>query len=125
MAKRSWPDAVERAAYRTVQEALTNVGKHAPGAPVTVTISPTGQSLRVTICNEAPPDRVASAVPGGGGHGLVGLRERADQLGGVFRAQSTADGGFVVEAVLPGESHPAPVGTVDRHPGDSSGHLRS
>ncbi|SDM11890.1 Signal transduction histidine kinase [Geodermatophilus siccatus] len=117
VADRSWPDAVQRAAYRTVQEALTNVGKHAPGAPVTVTLSPAGPALRVTVRNDPPPQAAPSpAMPGGGGHGLVGLRERAEQLGGVFRASSIADGGFVVEAVLPGEAQPAPVSTSRRLP---------
>jgi signal transduction histidine kinase len=111
VAGRSWPDPVERAAYRTVQEALTNVGKHAPGAPVTVTLSPVGSSLRVTVRNDAPAGGSASTGSGGGGHGLVGLRERAEQLGGVFRARSIADGGFLVEAVLPGEAQPVPVNT--------------
>lgn len=102
-ADRSWPDAVERAAYRTVQEALTNAGKHAPGAPVRVTLTPAGEALRVTVRNEPPQGGSPSPLSVGGGHGLVGLRERADQLGGRFRAIPTANGGFVVEAVFPGE----------------------
>ncbi|WP_324277019.1 sensor histidine kinase [Blastococcus brunescens] len=105
-----WPDAVERAAYRTVQEALTNAGKHAPGAPVTVTIAPAGPALCVTVRNDSSPGAPPYSGPPGGGHGLVGLRERAEQLGGAFRAERTADGGFTVEAVFPGEPVPAPVG---------------
>ncbi len=103
---RSWPDAVERAAYRTVQEALTNISKHAPGAPVTVQIAPWGTGLCVAIRNgpstAAPP---ATDLPGGG-HGLIGLRERAELLGGVLRAAPTNDGGFLVEAVFPNGSGP-------------------
>lgn len=106
----SWPDAVERAAYRTVQEALTNAGKHAPGAPVTVTVAPAGPALCVTVRNDPPPDARPYTGPRGGGHGLVGLRERAEQLSGTFRAERAADGGFTVEAVFPGEPDPAPVG---------------
>nr|WP_184570764.1 histidine kinase [Streptomyces zagrosensis] len=153
------PEAVERAAFRTVQEALTNVRKHAPGARVRVRISETpapdsemptaaedaapdaprgtrlstadangevnaevngeaeaiGASvaearacgeggrpgLRVEVRN-GPPDAAAMApqLPGGG-HGLVGLRERAQLLGGTFSARHTDDGGFVVSAHFP------------------------
>jgi signal transduction histidine kinase len=99
---RSWPAPVERAAYRTVQEALTNAGKHAPGAPVQVEVTPCGYGLRVTVNNGPPPSRGTGSSLPGGGHGLVGLRERAEQLGGTFTARSTSDGGFRVEATLPG-----------------------
>jgi signal transduction histidine kinase len=98
---RSWPDAVERAAYRTVQEALTNARRHAPGAAVAVTVAPAGGALRVAVSNGPPSEPRPHPGPPGGGHGLVGLRERAEQLGGVFRAGATADGGFTVEAVFP------------------------
>ncbi|MEU9112579.1 histidine kinase [Streptomyces sp. NPDC048483] len=96
---------VERAAFRTVQEALTNVRKHAPGAQVRVRVGADGggerESLRVEIRN-GPPDETATApaLPGGG-HGLVGLRERAQSLGGTLEARHTADGGFVVRAEFP------------------------
>lgn len=111
---------VERAAFRTVQEALTNIRKHAPGARVRIRVDPldavreksagrsardgerrTGHGLRVEIRN-GPPDATAAA-PGlpGGGHGLVGLRERAQSLGGTLEARHTSDGGFVVRAELP------------------------
>ncbi|WP_413471231.1 sensor histidine kinase [Streptomyces noursei] len=106
---------VERAAFRTVQEALTNVRKHAPGARVRVRVdavelgAPAGtdaaerarEGLRVEIRN-GPPDATATG-PGlpGGGHGLVGLRERAQSLGGTLEARPTSEGGFVVRAELP------------------------
>ncbi|MEU5012949.1 histidine kinase [Streptomyces sp. NPDC021749] len=99
---------VERAAFRTVQEALTNVRKHAPGAQVRVRVDPSdevggeaGPGLRVEIRN-GPPDATATApaLPGGG-HGLVGLRERAQSLGGTLEARHTSDGGFVVRAEFP------------------------
>ncbi|TGA94414.1 sensor histidine kinase, partial [Streptomyces palmae] len=98
------PEAVERAAFRTVQEALTNVRKHAPGARVRVRVSehdPACPGLRVEIRN-GPPDADASApeLPGGG-HGLVGLRERAQLLGGTLDAYPTEGGGFVVRACFP------------------------
>ncbi len=98
---------VERAAYRTVQEALTNVRKHAPGARVRVRIDAVepaegaAAGLLVEIRN-GPPDASATApaLPGGG-HGLVGLRERAQSLGGTLEARPTSDGGFVVRAEFP------------------------
>ncbi|GAU64897.1 putative two-component histidine kinase [Streptomyces sp. NBRC 110611] len=92
---------VERAAFRTVQEALTNVRKHAPGARVRVRVDPVDTGLRVEIRNgPADASATAPALPGGG-HGLVGLRERAQSLGGTLEARPTPDGGFVVRAELP------------------------
>ena len=91
--------AVSRAAYRIVQEALTNAGKHAPGAPVTVAVSREPGRLLVRILNGAP---TGPAGPGtGGGYGLVGLSERVRTLDGRLRAEPRLDGGFLVEAVLP------------------------
>ncbi|GAA2134325.1 histidine kinase [Kitasatospora kazusensis] len=97
-----WPEAVERAAYRTVQEALTNITKHAPGAAVAVRLDSRGPRLLVEVRN-GPSAPVAGSEPvlPGGGHGLVGLRERAQLLGGSFTAVATPDGGFVVRADLP------------------------
>ncbi|MFH8368590.1 sensor histidine kinase [Streptomyces sp. NPDC018031] len=121
------PEAVERAAFRTVQEALTNVRKHAPGARVEVRVSerdPAGNGLLVEVRN-GPPDAGATAprLPGGG-HGLVGLRERAQSLGGSFDARPTRGGGFVVRADLPWHAAPAggpgggsPPGTADDRAG--------
>lgn len=95
------PEAVEQAAYRTVQEALTNMRKHAPGAPARVRVDLVGggTGLRVEVSN--PPVGSAAATLPGGGHGLTGLRERAELLGGEFRAGRAADGGFVVLATFP------------------------
>ncbi|GAA2823191.1 histidine kinase [Kitasatospora paracochleata] len=100
---RPWPEAVERAAYRTVQEALTNITKHAPGAPVRVSLASRGARLLVEVRN-GPPPHPSGPVPAplpGGGHGLVGLRERAQLLGGTLSATATPDGGFTVRAELP------------------------
>lgn len=108
---RSWPDPVERAAYRTVQEALTNISKHAPGAPVTVAITPRGAGLRVAVRNGPSPTAPPPTDLPSGGHGLLGLRERAELLGGVLYAAPTEDGGFLVEAVYPNgyrDGRPAP-----------------
>jgi signal transduction histidine kinase len=87
-----------RAAYRIVQEALTNAGKHAPGAHVTVDLDRLEHELVVRVRNggRGPADDVP-----GGGFGLIGLRERVRTLGGRFRAEPRLDGGFEVEAGLP------------------------
>lgn len=90
--------AVDRAAYRIVQEALTNSGKHAPGAAVTITVEQPPGELVVRVING--PGRATE--PGfGGGYGLVGLAERVRTLGGRLTAEPRLDGGFLVEAVLP------------------------
>jgi signal transduction histidine kinase len=90
---------VSRAAYRIVQEALTNAGKHAPGAPVTVTVERTADELVVRVVNG--PGREPARAAAGGGFGLIGLRERVRTLDGRLRAEPRLDGGFLVEAVLP------------------------
>jgi signal transduction histidine kinase len=87
-----------RAAYRIVQEALTNAGKHAPGAQVTVDVDRGEHELLVRVRNGG--HRPVDGAPGGG-FGLIGLRERVRTLGGRFRAEPRLDGGFEVEAVLP------------------------
>ena len=96
-----WPEPVERAAYRTVQEALTNVRKHAPGSEVTVRLHAQGGSLIVQVRNGPPEPGAEPLLLPGGGHGLIGLRERAQQLGGTLVSRSTVDGGFLVHAELP------------------------
>jgi signal transduction histidine kinase len=89
--------ALGRAAYRIVQEALTNAGKHAPGAPVCVTVEHRVGELVIRVVNESG----AASTPVSGGYGLVGLAERVRTLGGRLSAEPRLDGGFVVEAVLP------------------------
>jgi signal transduction histidine kinase len=102
--RRRLPATVERAAYRLVQEALTNVHKHAAGAATEVGVRYTGQGLTVTVHNARPAGgpslRPALA---GGGHGLLGLRERVTLLGGTFQAGPRLDGGFEVCASIPVE----------------------
>ncbi|WP_448641898.1 sensor histidine kinase [Geodermatophilus sp. URMC 63] len=91
--------AVSRAAYRIVQEALTNAGKHAPGAPVHVAVVREPARLVVRVVNGTP---LEPARPGsGGGFGLVGLSERVRTLDGRLRTERRLDGGFLVEAVIP------------------------
>jgi signal transduction histidine kinase len=104
-ARRRLPATVERTAYRLVQEALTNVHKHAAGAATDVGVRYGRERLEVTVRNARP---AAGPGPGqgldGGGHGLLGLRERVALLGGSFRAGPRADGGFEVCASLPAEA---------------------
>ncbi|QQQ78341.1 sensor histidine kinase [Saccharothrix sp. 6-C] len=89
---------VELAAYRIVQEALTNARRHAPGAAVDVELHYTEEALRLRIRDNGPGPRAASPP---GGHGLTGMRERAAAVGGRLRTGTTAVGGFLVEASLP------------------------
>ncbi|MFE7482097.1 sensor histidine kinase [Streptomyces sp. NPDC057552] len=101
-----WTEAVEHTAYRSVQEALTNIRKHAPGAEATVSLSretPDGPVLVVDIHSTRPTaaaTATAVRIPGGG-HGLSGLRERAELLGGRLEAAPQKDGGFHVRVTLP------------------------
>ncbi|MFI8214597.1 sensor histidine kinase [Streptomyces sp. NPDC085932] len=91
----------ELAAYRVVQEALTNATKHAPGAPITVRVSHRADETVVSVFNELPDERGRAAAPGSGS-GLIGLDERVRLAGGTLRAGRRA-GGFEVRAELPHE----------------------
>ncbi|MFJ2765906.1 sensor histidine kinase [Streptomyces prasinus] len=94
------PASVGRAAYRIVQEALTNARKHAPGTEVTVAVTGgPGEDLAVSVRNTAPAGEI-SPVPGAG-QGLIGLTERATLAGGTLEHGPTPDGGFEVRARLP------------------------
>jgi signal transduction histidine kinase len=137
---------VELAAYRIVQEALTNTRRHAPGAAVDVELRYSPQALRLRVRDNGPGP---VAVPGGsdrrgrgpasdsagpassgdrpepestlgqptgGGHGLLGMRERAFSVGGSLYTGMAPGGGFLVEALLPAgqdpvELSPAATGT--------------
>lgn len=92
---------VQRAAYRVVQEALTNAAKHAPGAPVRVRLQVRAQRLEVSVTNGVtahPPEHVRGA-----GSGLAGLCERVETAGGELTSSVLADGGFELVAVLPAD----------------------
>ncbi|KDN23407.1 sensor histidine kinase [Amycolatopsis rifamycinica] len=115
----SAPPMVARAAYRVVQEALTNVAKHAPGAAVTIRVLSTGTQTDVSVVNAPPP---AGPLPGAAsGHvGLIGLRERVRLAGGTLRAGPDA-GGFAVTATLPHGAAPVErQETDDDEPGPST-----
>ncbi|MDA2810053.1 histidine kinase [Nocardiopsis sp. RSe5-2] len=94
-------EAVGRSAYRIVQEALSNAAQHAPGARVEVALAPVDGALEVSVANGPAAQGGGGGGLGSGGHGLVGMRERAAVLGGTLRAGPTPDGGFSVEARLP------------------------
>jgi signal transduction histidine kinase len=110
--QRGLPPAVDAALYRLVQESLTNVVKHAPGAATTVDLAFKADAIEITVANSAP---AGPPVPVGGtgrGHGLTGMRERVESCGGQLWHESRPGGGFEVRAWLPFASPDA----EDRHP---------
>jgi signal transduction histidine kinase len=90
------PATVGAAAYRIVQESITNVVKHADGAPAIVDLSCDGDMLTVSV-----EDRGRRSGPLLPGHGLAGMRERAEFVGGTLTAGPCEAGGFAVRATLP------------------------
>ncbi|WP_028810866.1 sensor histidine kinase [Streptomyces flavidovirens] len=92
---------VEQTAYRVVQEALTNVHKHAAGAKTWVRVAHRGSEVAMQVENGPSDGGAADAGLPSGGNGLVGMRERVTALGGVFVSGPTDAGGFRVSAVLP------------------------
>jgi signal transduction histidine kinase len=90
---------VELAAYRIVQEALTNARRHAPGAAVDVELRYDDDTLHLRIRDNGPGPGQPVAAPAG--HGLPGMRERAAAVGGSLRTGAAPWGGFCVEADLP------------------------
>ncbi|MGW6273298.1 sensor histidine kinase [Streptomyces sp. NPDC055060] len=93
--------AVDLSAYRIVQEALSNVMRHAPGAHTTITVSLDEEHLLLLVVNGPPTETPDSLEHGGTGHGLVGMRERVRLVGGSVDAGPLPDGGFRVAAQLP------------------------
>ncbi|GIE28476.1 hypothetical protein Ait01nite_015210 [Actinoplanes italicus] len=93
---------VRRTLFRLVQESLTNVHKHAPGAGACVAVRYAADGVHATVSNtprlRVPDPDLAGA---GGGSGLDGLRRRVEVVGGTLTAGSTPDGGFAVSATLP------------------------
>ncbi|MCY1144257.1 histidine kinase [Actinoplanes sp. Pm04-4] len=96
------PDTVGLAAYRIVQESLSNVVRHAPGAPTRIRVSVDDGSLVVVVENDLPTEvpRAIEESPAAG-HGLVGMRERARLAGGTLQAGPRPEGGYRVEASFP------------------------
>jgi signal transduction histidine kinase len=99
---RSLPPAVDRAAYRIAQEALTNALRHAGPASAVVTVRYEPDRLVIEVLDDGrgPARRDSEPAPGSG-HGIAGMRERALTLGGTLEAVSHPGGGFRVSASLP------------------------
>jgi signal transduction histidine kinase len=100
--------ALELTVYRVVQEALTNVVRHAPGASALVEVAMSAEQIRLEVSNGAPSGRSAGVqtrppIPGTG-HGVVGMRERIVAFGGWLVAEPLHDGGFHVLAEVPIEA---------------------
>ncbi len=105
--RRALAEGVDRAAYRIVQEALTNTIKHAGLVPTRVTVAFGADDLRLEIADAGPAIPGAARAGGNGdgrpsgGHGLVGMRERVRLYGGELEAGSDNREGFVVRARIP------------------------
>ncbi|MFZ4269557.1 sensor histidine kinase [Streptomyces arboris] len=106
---RPYAPEVEQTAFRVVQEALTNVHKHAAGAKTWVRLAHRGSEVAMQVENGPSDAAVADAGLPSGGNGLVGMRERVLGLGGVFVSGPTDAGGFRVSAVLPDNFSPSGV----------------
>jgi signal transduction histidine kinase len=92
------PRAIDLSAYRIIQEALTNTLKHAGPATARVSICRSATALEVEVIDDGPGRETPT---NGGGHGLVGMRERAALYNGSVEAGTRAGGGFRVHARLP------------------------
>ncbi|MET9590124.1 histidine kinase [Streptomyces sp. NPDC006516] len=96
------PAAADLAAYRIIQEALTNVRKHAgAGAKAEVSVVRVGGTAEITVLDSGGGAAPAPGPDDGGGHGLLGMRERVTALGGTLTAGPRYGGGFRVHAILP------------------------
>lgn len=98
-AARHLPASVDHAAYRILQEALTNAHKHGAGGIVRLRVAYTGQNLDLSVENPQPPQ--PSPPSGGTGYGLIGVRERAAAVGGTVTVGADGTGTFRVNAQLP------------------------
>ena len=92
------PSSTDLAAYRIVQEALTNARRHATGAEVDVEVTHSDDLLHLRIRDHGPERLTDQPEPG---HGLIGMRDRATLAGGTFSCGAAEGGGFLVEATLP------------------------
>nr|WP_151478022.1 sensor histidine kinase [Streptomyces albicerus] len=101
--RRALPPGADLAAFRIVQEALTNVVRHSGSRHARVRVDHAGDALRLRIDDDGP---ATGADAGGSGNGLAGMRERAAALGGTIEAGPREDGGFRVLAVLPLKNSP-------------------
>ena len=106
---RALSPGVELSCYRIIDEALTNVARHAPGAPTRVVLRYRPGGLDIEVANGPPPGGAQPAAPrpASGGRGVRGMRERAELYGGHLDARPCPGGGFAVTAAIP-----CPDGTV-------------
>ena len=97
--------SLELTLYRLVQEALTNVVKHAPGSRAAVEVDVGAEVVRVEIVNDGQSEQARSATeqmtPSTAGHGLIGMRERVSAFGGTLFAEPLEGGGFRVLGLIP------------------------
>lgn len=99
------PPTVQIAAFRIVQEALSNAVRHASGAPISVAVRVEPAVVHVRVGNGPAP----TSMEHGAGHGLRGMLERAELLDGTLQAGPAAEGGWLVVAALPWTAHPVSV----------------
>jgi signal transduction histidine kinase len=103
-ADRQLSPSLELSVYRVMQEALTNVVKHAPGARVAAELTVSAQKVRLDVRDDGGPGGGTAPRAGPGtGHGIVGMRERIGAFGGWLVAGPVAGGGFQVTAEIPVE----------------------
>jgi signal transduction histidine kinase len=95
------PTGVSLAGYRVIQEALTNVVRHAGQTRARLLVKALPDELVILVENDAPSDGARRALPAGGKHGAIGMRERVQLYGGTLFAGQTANGGWNLEARLP------------------------
>jgi signal transduction histidine kinase len=98
---RPLPESVELTAYRIIQESLTNTRKHAGCDTAVVRLTYTPRALSLAVEDEGRPVTVNTRHIPSGGHGVVGMRERAAALGGRLSAGPRPEGGYRVSAELP------------------------
>jgi signal transduction histidine kinase len=96
----SWPPEVTTTVYRVVQEALTNIARHAPHArSATISVTQNQDAVTIDVTDDAPPS--PARHPHRGGYGLIGMRERVEALGGTLHAGPQPDTGWSIHATLP------------------------
>ena len=94
-------EATAKAAYRVVQEAVTNAIKHAPEAPIDIVVRRLAETIELQVVNKSPAGGRSGLEGTGGGHGLAGMRDRVVRCGGTLRFGPTVDQGWQVLASLP------------------------
>lgn len=100
--------ALQLALYRIAQESLTNIARHSTARHATVSLVEESSGMRLTVADPGPAGPRVRAEADRSGRGLLGMRERAEQLGGAFAAGPDGRGGFTVTAVLPLQAGEAP-----------------